>query len=322
MLQTSSRLLRLLSLLQARQDWTGPELGRKLGVTARTIRRDVDRLRELGYPVHATPGATGGYRLGAGAALPPLLLDDEEAVAVAVGLRMAAGGSVAGTAESSVQALAKLGQVLPSRLRRRVDALHNAMEWLTGPDGPDVDAESLTVVASACRDRMRLRFDYQDHGGTQSRRAAEPHRLVCTGPRWYLVAWDTGRADWRSFRMDRLTDPVPTGPRFEPRKLPQEAAQWLAGRVSTEAFRHRARVTLHAPAAMVEAWTGPTYGQVEPVDQHSCVLRTGSNSLDDLAARLTRYGVDFEVHEPPELAEHIRLVAERLGRAAGGPAKG
>ncbi|WP_055589159.1 helix-turn-helix transcriptional regulator [Peterkaempfera griseoplana] len=318
MLQTSARLLRLLSLLQTRPDWTGPELGRRLEVTARTVRRDVDRLRELGYPVHATPGAAGGYRLGAGAALPPLLLDDEEAVAVAVGLRMAAGGAVAGTATSSVQALAKLGQVLPSRLRRRVDALHNAMEWLTGPSGPEVDAEMLAVVAAACRDRMCIRFGYQDHEGVQSRRVAEPHRLVCTGQRWYLVAWDTARADWRSFRMDRVADPVATGPRFEPRELPQEASQWVARRVSTEAFRYRARVTLRAPAAVVEAQAGPTYIQVEPVDQHSCVLRTGSNSLDDLAARLTRLGVDFEVHEPPELADHLRMLAARLSRSVGG----
>lgn len=322
MLGTSARLLRLLSLLQTRRDWTGPELAERLGVTARTVRRDVDRLRELGYPVHATPGAAGGYRLGAGAALPPLLLEDEEAVAVAVGLRMAAaGGTVAGMAESSVQALAKLEQVLPARLRRRVTALSSATVSLA-ERGPTVDAELLTVIAGACRDRMRTRFRYQDHGGAESRRTAEPHRLVCTARRWYLVAWDTDRADWRTFRLDRIADPVATGPRFTPRELPEGAAERVARGVSTEAFRYQARVTLQTPAERVTAWMSPTFAQVEPVDEGSCVLRTGANSLDDLVSRLTRFGVDFEVHEPSELAARLRVVAERLARSLpGGPGR-
>jgi predicted DNA-binding transcriptional regulator YafY len=317
-LGTSARLLRLLSLLQTRRDWTGPELGERLGVTARTVRRDVDRLRELGYPVHATPGAAGGYRLGAGASLPPLLLEDDEAVAVAVGLRMAAaGGTVAGMAESSVQALAKLEQVLPARLRSRVTALSAATESVTEP-GPVVDAELLTVVAGACRDRMRTRFRYRDHGGAESRRTAEPHRLVCTARRWYLVAWDTDRADWRTFRLDRISDPVAAGPRFAPRELPEGAAERVARGVSTRAFRYRARVTLRTPAEQVTGWASPTFVQVEPVDEGSCILRTGANSLDDLVSRLTCFGVDFEVHEPPELVAHLRTVAARLGRSVPG----
>ncbi|WP_162824104.1 helix-turn-helix transcriptional regulator [Peterkaempfera bronchialis] len=321
MLQTSARLLRLLSLLQTRPDWTGPELAERLGVTARTVRRDVDRLRELGYPVHATLGAAGGYRLGAGAALPPLLLDDEEAVAVAVGLRTAAGGTVEGMAESSVRALAKLEQVLPSRLRRRVNALQTATVALSG-GGPTVDPQLLTVIASACRDRMRTRFHYQDHGGAESRRIAEPHRLVCTGWRWYLVAWDTDRDDWRTFRVDRITEPLPTGPRFEPRELPEGAAERVSRGVSTEAYRYRARVTLHAPAEAVRARTSPTSAQVEPLDEHRCTLRAGANSLGALAIHLALFGVEFEVHEPPELVVHLRELAERMVRATGptGPA--
>ncbi|MFF4653352.1 helix-turn-helix transcriptional regulator [Streptomyces sp. NPDC001380] len=315
MLQTSARLLRLLSLLQSRPDWTGPALAERLGITARTVRRDVDRLRELGYPVHATPGAAGGYRLGAGTALPPLLLDDDEAVAVAVGLRTAAHGTVAGMAESSVRALAKLEQVLPSRLRRRVAALHGATVPLHG-EGPAVDPEVLTVLAGACRDRMRTRFGYRDHGGAGSARVAEPHRLVCTGRRWYLVAWDTDRADWRTFRVDRITGPLPTGPRFEAREPPEGAAERVSRGVSTDVYRYRARVTLQAPAEVVAARTSPTSARVEPVDGNSCVLRAGSDSLDGLAVHLTMFGVDFEVHEPPELAAHLRTLAARLERAA------
>ncbi|TDD13854.1 YafY family transcriptional regulator, partial [Actinomadura sp. KC06] len=209
---SSARLLRLLSLLQARREWPGPELAGRLGVSVRTVRRDVDRLRELGYPVHATPGAAGGYGLEAGTAMPPLLLDDEEAVAIAVGLRAAAGGAVEGIGEASVRALAKLEQVLPSRLRRRVTALHTATTPLTGPPaGPAVDPETLTVLAAACRDRERVRFAYRDAGGAETGRHAEPYGLVTAGRRWYLVAYDADRGAWRTFRADRISRPRPTG---------------------------------------------------------------------------------------------------------------
>src|ERR687887_2848173 len=219
MLETSARLLRLLSLLQAHREWSGADLADRLGVTPRTVRRDVDRLRELGYPVNASPGTGGGYRLGAGAELPPLLLDDDEAVAVAIGLRTAAGGSVAGIEETSVRALAKLEQVLPAHLRRRV----NALQAFTVPapgTGPTVDAGVLATIASACRDHEGLRFAYQSHDGSSTRRRVEPHRLVHLGWRWYLLAFDLDRDEWRTFRVDRIGRPLSAGARFTPRKLP------------------------------------------------------------------------------------------------------
>lgn len=217
MVDTSARLLRLLSLLQAHREWSGSDLADRLGVTARTVRRDVDRLRELGYPVNASPGTGGGYRLGAGAELPPLLLDDDEAVAVAVGLRTAAGNGVEGIGESSVRALAKLEQVLPSRLRRRIGALNAfTVPMLRGAGTSTVEPEVLTELANVCRDTRQLRFDYRAHDGSASRRTVEPHRLVCTEHRWYLVARDIARDDWRTFRADRITPVLPYGPRFTP----------------------------------------------------------------------------------------------------------
>src|SRR5271154_6956728 len=209
MLETSARLLRLLSLFQARRYWSGAQLSERLDVTPRTLRRDVDRLRSLGYPVNSTSGTAGGYQLGAGATLPPLLLDNDEAVAVAVGLRTAASGAVSGIEEASVRALAKLQQVLPSRLRRRVAALHSFIEPMANT-GPTVDAETLTSIAGACRDYEKLRFTYRSRDGAASEREVEPHRLVHTGRRWYLAAWDSGRNDWRTFRVDRIEPGIVT----------------------------------------------------------------------------------------------------------------
>jgi predicted DNA-binding transcriptional regulator YafY len=315
MLETSARLLRLLSLLQTRRYWAGAELADRLGVTARTVRRDVEKLRSLGYPVHATPGVAGGYQLGAGAALPPLLLDDDEAVAVAVGLRTAAGGTVAGIEETSVRALAKLEQVLPSRLRHRV----NALQTVTVPmasGGPTVDPGTLTVIAAACRDYQRLRFDYRDHDGSASIRTVEPHRLVHSGRRWYLVAWDVDRQDWRTFRVDRIQPRTPTGPRFTPREPPDaDIAGYTSRGMSTAAYRYQGRFTLHASAEVVAERVTPTSGMVEAVDEHTCVLHTGSHSLDTLAVYVALLGFDFEVHNPPELIDHIRALTERLARA-------
>ncbi|GAA4674706.1 helix-turn-helix transcriptional regulator [Phytohabitans rumicis] len=314
MLETSARLLKLLSLLQNRRDWSGAELAERLGVTPRTVRRDVDRLRGLGYPVHAAAGVAG-YRLGAGAALPPLLLDDEEAVAVAVGLRTAAGGSVAGIEETSVRALAKLEQVLPSRLRHRINALQSVTVPLM-PGGVTVDPATLTAIAAACRDNHRLRFDYRQPDGTESVRDAEPYRLVHTGRRWYLVAWDTGRQDWRTFRVDRLTPRTPTGPRFTPRPLPADAAAYVSQSVASAPYRYQARILMHAPVEVVAEEASPTAGRLEAVDQRSCILHTGSNSLDELALYVALKGIDFEVLDPPELVEHVQTLAKRLGRAA------
>jgi len=315
MLETSARLLRLLSLLQARRDWSGPDLADRLGVSARTVRRDVERLRSLGYPVHATSGTAGGYRLGAGAALPPLLLDDDEAVAVAVGLRTAAGGTVAGIEETSLRALAKLEQVLPSRLRHRVETLQSVTLPLAGT-GPTIDPDTLMLIAAACRDHQRLRFDYRGREGNPSTRDTEPLRLVHTGRRWYLVAWDLGREDWRTFRVDRITPRIPPGPRFTPRDPPDEDVpayvNWV---VSSARHRYQARFTFHASAETLAEKVPPTSGVIEAVDDHTCILHTGSNHLDALAIHVAVLGIDFEAHEPPELLDHIRTLAERLGRA-------
>ena len=252
MLETSARLLRLLSLLQARRDWTSTELATRLGVTTRTIRNDMDRLRGLGYPVNARPGVAGGYRLGTGGALPPLLLDDEEAVAVAIGLRTAASGSIAGIEETSVRALAKLQQMLPPRLRHKVSAFQSSA--LPVPSrGPQVDPDVLTVIASACRDHEQLRFDYRAHSGAPSQRSVEPYRLINDRRRWYLVAWDTDRDAWRTFRADRIQPQTPAGPRFTPRALPPdpEIAAQVARGIGEATWRYRARVIVHAPAAHV-----------------------------------------------------------------------
>ena len=226
MSETSSRLLTLLSLLQARRDWAGGELADRLEVSRRTIRRDVERLRKLGYPIESLAGPAGGYRLEAGTAMPPLLLDDEEAVAIAVGLRTAAGASVAGIEDASLRALVKLEQVLPSRLRPRLRALQGA-ETMFRTGGPMVDPQCLTVVGSACRESERIRFAYRDREGNESRRDVDPHTLVSTGRRWYLVAWDHGREDWRTFRVDRIARPAATGVRAANRELPAKDAAAL-----------------------------------------------------------------------------------------------
>ncbi|GGO44395.1 helix-turn-helix transcriptional regulator [Streptomyces lasiicapitis] len=309
---TSARLLRLLSLLQTHRDWSGAELAGRLDVTTRTVRRDVERLRALGYPVHASAGLAG-YRLGAGTDLPPLLLDDEEAVAVAVSLRVAAGGTVEGIAETSVRALAKLEQVLPSRLRHRVRAL-GSMTVPLADGGPTVAPETLTALAAACRDHEGLRFDYRAHDGTTTRRRADPHRLVSSGRRWYLVAYDTDRADWRTFRVDRITLRTPGGPRFTPRTPPAaDLSAYTSRGLSTSPYRHRARITVHAPAVDVADRMSPGAATVEPLTARTCRLTCGSDSLDELALWVGLLGVPFEIHEPTELVDHVRELAERLG---------
>ena len=318
MWETSGRLLRLLSLLQTRREWPGGELAARLEVSPRTVRRDVGRLRALGYPVHATAGVAG-YRLGAGAIIPPLLLDDDEAVATAIGLRTAAGGSVTGIEETSVRALAKLEQILPSRLRPRIAALLSATVSV-GSQTPTVSPEVLTAIAAACRDHRAIRFDYRSHEGAASVRTVEPHRLVHAGRRWYLVAWDTGARDWRTFRVDRLLLRAWSGPSFAPRRPPDlDLAAYTSWAVSTAVYRYRGRFTMHAPAGVVADRIPPTVGVVEVVDEGRCTLLTGSNSLDELAAWTAAIGVDFDVHEPPELRAHARELAGRLLRAARDP---
>jgi predicted DNA-binding transcriptional regulator YafY len=316
MLETSARLLRLLSLFQSRRDWTSAELADRLGVTTRTVRKDVDRLRGLGYPVDARPGVAGGYRLGAGGVLPPLLLDDEEAVAVAIGLRTAATGSITGMEETSVRALAKLQQILPARLRHRVGAFQSHM--LPMPSrGPRVDPDVLTAVASACRDHERLRFDYQAHSGTVSRREVEPYRLVNDRRRWYLVAWDVDRDAWRTFRADRIELRPPHGPRFAPRELPpdQEIAAQVARGVGEATWRYRARVIVRAPATYVRDRL-PIPVDVEPLGDDRCAFEPGSDHPQLLALYLGMLDADFEIVDSPELVDALRTLAERYQRAA------
>lgn len=315
MLQTSARLLRLLSLFQVQRYWSGSDLSQRLDVTSRTLRRDVDRLRSLGYPVHSTSGTAGGYQLGAGANLPPLLLDDDEAVAVALGLRTSASGSVTGIEEASVRALTKLEQVLPPRLRHRVAALHGFIVPLSRR-GPTVDAERLAAIAAACRDHECVRFNYQDRAGAPTARNVEPHRLVHTGYRWYLAAWDTSRKDWRTFRVDRIEGKLKTSIRFKPRKPPEgDFALYVSKSLAQVPYPYRARVTLRTTVEVLAARIPPSAGVLESIDEQSCVLRTGSQSLEWLTVQLTMLGVDFEVHEPPELIAYIRQLTDRLGRA-------
>ncbi|MFC9974625.1 helix-turn-helix transcriptional regulator [Spirillospora sp. NPDC127200] len=318
MADTPARLLNLLSLLQTPREWAGSELAERLEVSPRTIRRDIERLRDLGYPVQATMGPEGGYRLVAGTAMPPLLLDDEEAVAIAIGLRTAAGAPVQGIGEASVRALAKLQQVLPARLRRRVGDLGAATVAMDAPDGPRVDPDVLTAVAAASAGGERLRFAYESVEGRRSRRLVEPHRLVAMGRRWYLLAYDDQRADWRVFRVDRMTEPFATGQRFAPRTPPgEDAAAYMRDRMYSLAPTYEAVVTLHLPLEKVRGRLGESPGELEAVDERRCRLRGGADTLEWLAARLVMLGCAFEVHEPPELRAYLRAAGERAAAAAG-----
>ncbi|WP_259407752.1 helix-turn-helix transcriptional regulator [Streptomyces akebiae] len=351
MLETSGRLLKLLALLQTHRDRdrSGAELAEQLGVSRRTLRRDIERLRDLGYPVHAARGAAG-YRLGVGASLPPLLLDDEEAVAVVVGLRTAAEGTVTGIEEAALRALTKLEQVLPSRLRHRVTTLHHATDRAGAIPAPKVSPDTLMAIAEACRRHERLRFHYTSPhpstpdpgapepstpdsdpdpdpvsststrpGPTQPRatprvRTVEPHRLVSFDRHWYLVAWDMDRADWRTFRVDRLVPRTPTGPRFVPRALPHgDAATYLAHRLSSRAWPFRATVTLHESAASVGDRLWPGMGVLEPLDDDRCLLHLGAETPRDLAWMITSVDADFtlDTSAPPELADTLRAQAAR-----------
>ncbi|MFE3756183.1 helix-turn-helix transcriptional regulator [Nocardia tengchongensis] len=314
MLETSARLLRLLSLLQSRRDWTGAELAARLDVTGRTIRKDMDRLRELGYPVEARPGVDGGYRLGRGAALPPLLLDDDEAVAIVIGLRTAASGSILGIEETSLRALTKLQQILPSRLRHRVSAFQHALP--VPLRGPRVSPDVLTAIAAACRDHERLRFDYHTHAGASARRTVEPYRLVNHRQRWYLLAWDLDRADWRTFRVDRMDPRTPAGPRFTPRALPPDPdiAAFVERGIGTATWRFRARVIVHAPAAHVRARL-PIALDIEELDDNRCAFEPGSDHPEMLALYLGLLDADFDIVDSPELVTALRTLIDRYQRA-------
>ncbi|MFJ9179636.1 helix-turn-helix transcriptional regulator [Streptomyces sp. NPDC102360] len=314
--QTPVRLLQLLSLLQTPREWPGSELSARLGISRRTVRRDIDRLRDLGYPVQATLGADGGYRLVAGKALPPLVLDDEEAVAIAVGLRAGAGHAVEGIEEASVRALAKLEQVLPSRLRHRVATLQTATTPLTSGDGATIAPETLTVIASAAAGSERLRFSYRARDTSESRRLVEPHRLVSTGRRWYLVAYDIDRDDWRSFRVDRISDPFATGARFAPREVPEgDAAEYVRRSVSSwgAADAYELDVEFAAPADQVATHMPPALGAPEALSEERSRLRaTTTDPVQWMAVRLAMTGYEFTVRGPEELTTAVRELANRL----------
>lgn len=315
MLETSTRLLKALALLHERRFWTGPELSDALGVTERSVRRDVDRLRSLGYPVHATAGVGGGYSLGAGRDLPPLPLDDEEALAVAIGLRSAATGAVSGVEAAAVRALTKLEAVLPQRLRKRLVAFQQVALPLPSRGGRvQVDGAVLSAVTSACREEDRLAFDYRDRTGAASRRRVEPYRLVHNHVRWYLLAFDEDRDDWRIFRLDRMGPALPTrGARFRPRPLPEEdPAEYVARSVQVDAWRYRVRATVHCSAEAALAREPMLIGHVTPIDDGSCRLEVAGEDLGWLALFLGYLGLEMEVEEPPELRERLLAMAERV----------
>ena len=318
MVQTSARLLALLSLLQVRREWTGRELADRLEVGPRTIRRDVDKLRSLGYPVEAAPGVAGGYRLGAGGELPPLLLDDAEAVAVAVGLRTAAGG-IAGIEETSVRALAKLEQVLPARLRRRVSALSDATSAFA-VDGPRIDPELLAALAGACRDAHRARFHYVTKDQRAAERRTEPAAVVHSGYRWYLLAFDLDRDDWRTFRVDRIKGRVKEDGRGRRRAVPGgDAAAYVRNQLRSQGVDEGAvvpgRVRLALPAAQAIARIPSRYATVEPDGDDACIVATRGRWSESFLVWMATMDAPIRVLDPPEMADAARRLVGRLSAA-------
>jgi len=317
MAATSSRTLRLLSLLQARRHWSGEELARRLDVSVRTLRRDVERLRELGYPVEAQRGVDGGYALAPGAALPPLVLDDDEAVALALGLQAAAGSPVEGMAETSVRALAKVVQVMPARLRRQAESLQAMVEPAPGGGlASSVDPQALTAIAQACRDQERLRFGYTPAGGESRTRHVEPHRMVSLGRRWYLVCYDLDRHDWRTFRLDRLSGVEHTGARFAPRPLPAaDAATFVRESLRQVPTSYTVEALIADDADAVRDRVGP-WASVEPAPGGRCLMRMRTDSFDWPAMVLGNVGAEFTVLDPPELTAYLTELASRFARAS------
>jgi predicted DNA-binding transcriptional regulator YafY len=319
MLTSSTRLLRLLSLLQTRSHWLGPELAERLEVHPRTLRRDVDRLRQLGYPVQASSGVAGGYAFRAGQALPPLLLADDEALAVAIALRTATAGAVGGMEEPALCALVKLEQAMPLRLRQQVDALRSRILPMD-PAGPVVEASLLARLATACRDQMQLGFAYQDGQGRTTQRMVQPQGVVHTGMRWYVVAWDCNRADWRTFRIDRMVGAPQVGAHFPPRTGPDggDLKAYVSRSISAAPQGDEARVVLHAPFAEMARRIPASAAAVTPVDDGSerCLLVCGAS--DSLVFWLMALAVEFEVLAPASLQERLRVAGERALRCAAG----
>jgi predicted DNA-binding transcriptional regulator YafY len=316
--KTSARLLSLLSLLQARRDWPGPLLAERLDISPRTVRRDVDRLRELGYPITAFKGPDGGYRLDAGTELPPLLFDDEQAVALAVALQIATTAG-AGIEEAAVRALNTVRQVMPARLRHRIDVLQ--ITAVERSSNTQVDSGVLMALGAAVHAREVLRFDYASPGGGADAppRRAQPHHLVTWAGRWYLLAWDLDRDDWRTFRADRITPRTPTGPRFTPRELPGgDVAAFVASRFrgsgTSGGWPCRGEVILDLPASAASRYTGD--GVVEELGPDRCRLVLGSWSWPGLAAAIGRFDADIEVVGPPELKDAFARLGRRYAKAA------
>ncbi|HEX2213364.1 MAG TPA: YafY family protein [Mycobacterium sp.] len=315
MAETTSRVLQLLGLLQSRRVWTGEELADRLGVTTRSVRRDVDRLRDLGYPVHASKGHGGGYQLGAGAALPPLLLDPDEAVAMAVCLRLAAGGTVAGVGESALRALSKLDQVMPARLRSQVSAVHDSTVTLTSPSTEEAVApDVLMTLARACRDHEHVSCEYVDIRGNVTQRRLEPYQLVTTGRRWYLLAYDRDKQDWRSLRLDRMSQVRAQGSTFVPREAP-DAATYVRRSISSSPYRYVARVRFHASEDVLAQHFTPASVTIEPDGPDACVVTAGADDPERMVFYFATVGCDFEVLEPPEVVRAVDAVSARLQRA-------
>ena len=317
----TARALQLLALLQTHRSWPGNELAERLGITTRTLRRDVDRLRSLGYRVDATAGVAGGYRLGPGSQIPPMLLDDDDAVAIAIGLRMAASATIEGIDEGAVSTMAKLEQVVPDRVRRRIAALHHAIETVQWqhPEVALVDGDALVVVAQACRDREELRFDYEDRSGAATSRLVQPYQLVTVGRRWYLVAWDLRRSDWRTFRVDRLARVELAGGRFAERELPAESAADFVTRSLSRGRPHvDAVVLVHDEQCELGDALRWVHHEIDADVAGHRRVRLRSESIDWLVTAVAQLAAlaPVTVVSPDELVERIEPLGRRLVDAA------
>lgn len=319
-MSTSTRILELLGLLQSRRHWSGRELAHRLDVSPRTLRRDVDDLQDLGYPITTTRGTGGGYQLAPGASLPPLIIDEEEAAAIVLGLKEIASGAYPTAGEAAISVMAKIVQVLPSRIRRRVDSLHliTAIPHQAASPATIADVGALTTIALACRDTETLEFTYRTRTGDVALRTVHPHRIVSFEQRLYLVAYDTGRGAWRTFRIDRTDGPHRTGQRFAPRSLPgDDPVEFVRTQIGSMPSQYRVHATVQAPADRIRAEIAH-YGTVEPLDEESCQLHLAADSLDWAAFCLAAIGAPFTLHGPPEAVHYVRRWGERLIEATGG----
>ena len=315
MSRTTGRTLALLGLLQAHREWSGAELQARLDVSPRTLRRDIHDLRGLGYGIDSVPGVGGGYRLGLGAAIPPLVLSADEAVAIAVGLRAAASATVTGIEDAAARALVKLEQSLSSETRERISAVERAIVPL-GRGGGDVDLDTVVTIARAIRESRALRIDYRRHDGAEVCRTIEPHRIVHTGGRWYVIARDPDRDAWRTFRLDRLIPRLPLAEPFVAKEIPDDAVRAFTTRSITSApYRHQYRVRMHAPASEVAVHFGPTIADVTPVDDRTCELTAGSASPGEFALYIGMTGIEFDVLEGDDLRVTLLEIGARFRRA-------